>query len=98
MPPPSGLSVLIVASMAMLFAVASAAFLLRARMADESCPHLETRDSLVERAERAEPQRDARCGEAMYESNPDGSMSIYFDLCSTSQGTSLLELRAVHPR
>ncbi|HET6613679.1 MAG TPA: hypothetical protein VFG83_16885 [Kofleriaceae bacterium] len=37
--PVSGLGIMVVASMAMLFAVVSSAFILRTRMSVEQCPH-----------------------------------------------------------
>jgi hypothetical protein len=100
----SGLGVLFIASMAMLFAVASAAFLVRARMDGPSCPHAELRGKQTAWQEPADarPSAPARtdCGEAVYHSQPDGSVIVTFDLCAPEAPATRqlegVEVRAIH--
>jgi hypothetical protein len=87
----TGLGVMLVASAAMFFAVAGSAFILRARMASSCCVRAHTAASatvVVEapgvpaaEAPSHASLQSADCGQAVYRNNPDGSVSVYFDLC-----------------
>jgi hypothetical protein len=100
----SGIGVLIVASLAMLFAVASAAFLVRARMDARGCPHVEFRagQSASQAPADARPRAPAgaECGEAVYQQLPDGSVIVTFDLCAPQPAPTRqlegIEVRAIH--
>ena len=105
----SSIGVLAVASFVMLFAVASAAFVLRAQMGAAPCPQAQTQQTTAERKAPAPPAgdiepalRDAPCGEAAYRENADGSVTVVYELCDRrSPRTGELggvEIRAVHPR
>ena len=82
---------MLVAAGAMFFAVASSAFLLRARSHDCTRgarrqavrPAGPTEHAPRPRAERPAPQPAAApgCGRAIYEGNADGSVSVVFGLC-----------------
>jgi hypothetical protein len=74
----------------MFFAVASSAFILRAQMPQQSCPHamdpLPIRAVPVELiAEDTITETVETCGEPFYEENPDGTVSVFFDLCSPAR-------------
>lgn len=89
----TGVGVMLVASAAMFFAVASSAFILRAQMPHQRCLHrvvpsevqvadvveVDLLDSMVD-VETIET-----CGEPLYQDNPDGSISVFFDLCSPEE-------------
>lgn len=83
----SGLGVMVVASMIMLMAVASSAFVLRARMAQEPCLGHGMNPAQAHQIPRVEwplelPQE---CGTPIYQQNPDGSVSVFFDVCPESR-------------
>ena len=100
----SGLGVLLVASLAMTFAVASAAFLVQARMPGDGCPYGETKREVRAGFEPTTPQPETRqvgadCGEASYHANPDGSVTVIFDLCERGDAPAELdgiEIGAIH--
>jgi hypothetical protein len=93
----TGLGVMLIASAAMFFAVAGSAFILRARMASSCCVRVRTAaPASVEAPSAREPASTSsivarpsaqpfahidNCGQAVYRNNPDGSVSVYFDLC-----------------
>jgi len=88
----TGVGVMLVASAAMFFAVASSAFILRAQMPMQECPGDAQRYEAVsvELIDSAEiPPRInvsnalETCGDPIYQANPDGSVSVFFDLCSS---------------
>ncbi len=85
----TGVGVMLVASAAMFFAVASSAFILRAQMPQRSCPHAvdqgPTMNAIpVELVDDAFLGRAIEsCSEPYYEENPDGTVSVFFDLCSS---------------
>ena len=103
----TGLGVMLVASAAMFFAVAGSAFILRARMATGGCPHSGSSRASAPAAAPAEQPRvvevevaeqpadanavPAGCGDAIYQNHPDGSVSIYFDLCQGSDGFLIVD-------
>lgn len=74
----AGLGVMLVASAAMFFAVTSSAFILRAQKPSDRCLH-RTRSQPVPTTHSA-----ADCGEAVYQNNPDGTVSVEFELCPGS--------------
>ena len=86
----TGVGVMLVASAAMFFAVASSAFILRAQMPQRAgCVHATEADPVPMRAvpvELIDDEVNARavetCGEPYYEENDDGTVSVFFDLCS----------------
>lgn len=88
--PYSGLGVVLVAALAMFLAMASSAFVIRARMVKQSCPSYRTvYQSQLPAArqwhatghavERVSPRE---CGKPLYRTNPDGSVSVYFKSCA----------------
>ncbi len=88
----TGVGVMLVASAAMFFAVASSAFILRAQMPSQECPVDAQRYETVsvELIDSADIVQDIgaslndaveTCGEPVYQDNPDGSVSVFFDLC-----------------
>lgn len=78
----TGLGVMLVAATAMFFAVASSAFLLRAQMPPERCFHRHRVTAPpAPQAPVMAPDRAPGCGEATYQNNPDGTVSVVFDLC-----------------
>jgi hypothetical protein len=101
LPRQSGLGVLVVASMAMLFAVSSAAFLVRARMDSAPCPRADSRASPADTGPAA-AEPGAPCGEAAYVKHPDGTLTVTFDLCDAGAARAPvarpegIEVRAVH--
>jgi hypothetical protein len=83
--PYSGLGVVMVAALAMFLAMASSAFVVRARMAKPSCPSYRTvYQSQLPAAqdwntgERMTPQE---CGKPVYHINPGGSISVLYRTC-----------------
>lgn len=74
----AGLGVMLVASAAMFFAVASSAFILRAQMPREHCFH-ESRRGPVAAPVSEPPTED--CGEAVYTNAPDGKVYLVYELC-----------------
>lgn len=60
--PVSGFGIMVVASMAMLFAVVSSAFILRARMVADHCPH----HHAVTTVQKAEPKDLPPCEHVIY--------------------------------
>jgi hypothetical protein len=87
--PYSGLGVVIVASLAMFLAVTSSALVLRARMA-RSCamsarPYQSELPAAVDwHATAPKTARAETCGVPEYRSNGDGSVSVYFKVCTES--------------
>lgn len=74
----AGLGVMLVASMAMFFAIAGSAFMLRARMVAERCPHAMPPTAVVAPAAPSAPTETipveiVRCGEALY--GPNGEVT-----------------------
>ena len=84
--PHSGLGVVLVASLAMFLAMASSAFVIRARMAGQSCPaHRATYQSQLPAAKQwhaVERVSPGECGKPQYRTNPDGSVSVLFETCA----------------
>ncbi|ACY16399.1 hypothetical protein [Haliangium ochraceum] len=85
--PHGGLGVLIVASLAMFLAVASSALVLRVRMA-KTCP---SQAASAERqlpvavdwhGTKKAPRAASSCGVPAYRSNPDGSVSVQYRVCT----------------
>lgn len=88
----TGVGVMLVASAAMFFAVASSAFILRAQMPMQECPGA-ARDyeavsvELIDSAEVSQEMGDGfiqtveTCGDPIYQPNVDGTVSVFFDLC-----------------
>lgn len=104
-----GVGALLVASLAMLFALAGAALVLRAQMAaGPACPYVDMREggsaagAPAPVVERAPERREAPCGEATYRHNGDGSVSVTYELCRASGGPASelrgIEIRGVTPR
>lgn len=84
----TGVGVMLVASAAMFFAVASSAFILRAQMPPQSCVHRSA--TVVEPVEaisvdlidgEALSQGSGTCGEPIYQENSDGTDTVVFNLC-----------------
>ena len=78
---------MLVASAAMFFAVASSAFILRAQMPPKGCAQsagqpLPTGAVPVELIGESAQQSIETCGEPYYEESPDGTVSVFFDLCA----------------
>jgi hypothetical protein len=89
--PYSGLGVVIVASLAMFMAVASSALVLRARMARSCAINARSYQSELPAAvdwhamassSARGPARAEACGVPEYRSNADGSVSVYFKVCT----------------
>lgn len=83
--PYSGLGVVLVASLAMFMAMASSAFVIRARMArtcPANAPGYETRMPAAVEWHANTPDADAECGMPLYRANPDGSVSVHFKVCA----------------
>lgn len=84
--PYSGLGVVIVASVAMFMAVTSSALVLRARMVRSKAVHPQVElPAAVEWHATARPAQAATCGVPEYRGNADGSVSVYFKVCSESE-------------
>jgi hypothetical protein len=80
--PYSGLGVVIVASLAMFMAVTSSALVLRARMA-RSCATGAYHSQLPAAVSwHGTPAPAETCGVPEYRSNADGSVSVYFKVCT----------------
>jgi len=83
---PNGLGVMLIASAAMFFAVAGSAFVVRARMAGHCCDRAHP-PAVIERASAVEPvatpleNGSEPCGQAIYRTNPDGTVAVDFRLC-----------------
>ncbi len=97
--PSSGVGVMVVAATAMFFAVASSAFVLRARMARRaSCSSHATghsvrlvtpvRPLVLPSANQTATDRvlvpNADCGKALYGTDRNGKASVYFTVCPPS--------------
>jgi hypothetical protein len=89
--PYSGLGVVIVASLAMFMAVASSALVLRARMARSCAMSSHRYQSELPAAvdwhgtaaqPAATPAPAETCGVPEYQSNADGSVSVFFKVCT----------------
>lgn len=84
--PYSGLGVVIVASLAMFMAVSSSALVLRARMARSCATSGSAYQSQLPAAvswhASTRPAPAETCGVPEYRSNADGSVSVYFKVCS----------------
>jgi len=82
---PSGLGVMLIASAAMFFAVAGSAFVVRARMAGHCCDreHPSSDQAPAALTRPAAPLENASepCGQAIYRTNPDGTVAVDFRLC-----------------
>lgn len=80
--PQSGLGVMLVAAAAMFFAVASSAFILRARMAQNCCPLKEVQaPAAVDWTARVKPSATAECGTPQYRTQPDGAIQVVYEHC-----------------
>lgn len=88
----TGVGVMLVASAAMFFAVASSAFILRAQMPMQQCPGDAQRFEavpveLIEAQQTQQILGDAlsdaveTCGHAILHDNPDGSVVMTYNLC-----------------
>lgn len=78
--PQSGLGVMVVAAAAMFFAVASSAFILRARMAQSCCPLKQVQTpAAVDWNASNEP---AECGTPQYLTRPDGVIKVVYENCA----------------
>ena len=83
---PNGLGVMLIASAAMFFAVAGSAFVVRARMAGHCCDreHRSASDRAPAAVVRPAGPLDSAtepCGQAIYRTNPDGTVAVDFRLC-----------------
>jgi hypothetical protein len=84
----NGVGLMLVASAAMLFAVAGSAFIVRARMAQNCCVHAHEMPSRVVVVEPAASVPEVtkttvkNCGDGVFVSNNDGSQSVHFNLCA----------------
>ena len=83
---PNGLGVMLIASAAMFFAVAGSAFVVRARMAGHCCdrehPPASAHPAAVVRPVTPLDQTATEpCGQAIYRTNPDGTVAVDFRLC-----------------
>jgi hypothetical protein len=83
-----GLGVMIVAAAAMFFAVASSAFILQARMSRHWRHRTPVRMSRPMAAPLPTPPVE-ECGRASFRDNPDGTISVYFNLCPTPDGVEV---------
>ena len=99
----SGLGVMIVAATAMFFAVASSAFILRARMARSCCPATVSSPVVIEMEPVAAPPSDD-CGAAVVKHHADGTETYYFEPCEElpavvgdSDDAPMLEVRGSVP-
>lgn len=87
----TGVGVMLVASAAMFFAVASSAFILRAQMPQQNCPHAIDRSLPIHAvpvdliSEETITETVETCGEPFYEENADGTVSVFFDLCAPAR-------------
>lgn len=92
----SGLGVMVVAAAAMFFAVASSAFVLRARMARSHCDYVRSSTPIIIQMDTPAPANDNMptavppaktattdegCGAPVVTHNPDGSDSYSFTPC-----------------
>lgn len=83
---PNGIGVMLIASAAMFFAVAGSAFVVRARMSGHCCDraHPSAADrpaaAIVRPAAPLENPTEP-CGQAIYRTNPDGTVAVDFRLC-----------------
>lgn len=81
--PYNGLGVVIVAAMAMFMAVSSSALVLRARMARSCAMSARAYQSELPAAVDWQGQAAAEsCGVPEYQTNADGSVSVYFKVCT----------------
>ena len=104
--PSSGFGVLMVASLAMFFAIASSAFVLRARMV-RTCPGAERAPRVVPdqqvtpdvtrqparapvRLIAEQHDRAPECGTPEYRTNTDGSTTVFFEVCPPGAGQGTL--------
>lgn len=82
---PSGLGVMLIASAAMFFAVAGSAFVVRARMAGHCCdrehPSSDQAPAAITRPAAPLENASEPCGQAIYRTNPDGTVAVDFRLC-----------------
>lgn len=89
--PSSGIGVMIVAATAMFFAVASSAFILRARMVRSSCPGVELRPVIVEAAGADD------CAFQVERRIVDGTESFYRVPCQAHVDTRDAQGVIIHP-
>jgi hypothetical protein len=82
--PSSGFGILMVASLTMFFAIASSAFVLRARMV-RTCPGQQAPLVLPDQVLVEWDDRARECGTPAYRTHPDGSTTVFFEVCP--QGT-----------
>lgn len=107
--PSSGFGLMMVASLAMFFTVASSAFVLRARMV-QRCPAAEANSvpqavlmSLVPADTMEEPrtfaeERARECGKPEYRTNPDGSITVFYEVCPLEdQADEWVQIRSATP-
>lgn len=98
--PYNGLGVVIVAAMAMFMAVSSSALVLRARMARSCAMSARAYQSELPAAVDWQGHAAAAvsCGVPEYQSNADGSVSVYFKVCTETDRrvTGVQSLRDLH--
>ena len=81
---------MLIASAAMFFAVAGSAFVVRARMAAHCCDRAHSSsEAEIRPAAPLATERGTPCGEAVYRANPDGTVSVDFRLCASSEDTRI---------
>jgi hypothetical protein len=97
--PYNGLGVVIVAAMAMFMAVSSSALVLRARMARSCAMSARAYQSELPAAVDWQAQATAEsCGVPEYKTNADGSVSVYFKVCTETdrRPAGVQSLRDLH--
>lgn len=89
--PQSGLGVMLVAAAAMFFAVASSAFILRARMAPSCCPLKQVQaPAAVDWNARME-RGPADCGTPEFHPQGDGTVNVVYTKCPEPAPTGELQ-------
>ena len=81
----NGLGVMLVASLAMFFAVASSAFVLRARMVQSHCRAARAHTTTPAPVPREWVQSPQECGKGVKRVHRDGSWSMEYRPCPPSQ-------------
>jgi hypothetical protein len=74
---------MLIAAAAMFFAVAGSAFIVRARMAGHCCDRAHPARARQQAVKTAPVLEDPAtpCGQAIYRTRPDGTVSVDFRLC-----------------
>lgn len=91
----SGLGVMVVAATAMFFAVASSAFILRARMARDCCSTTVPAPVVIELEPSSAPPSPTDCGAAVIKRGADGTETYYFEPCDQPLPTVVGEAPSV---